>query len=414
MPEENPVKTYLVGGALRDRLLGRAGSDHDWVVVGATPEQMFAQGYRAVGTGFPVFIHPQSGEEYALARSERKTGRGYKGFEFFTSPDISIEEDLLRRDLTVNAIAEDDKGTLIDPFGGLEDIGKRTLRHVSPAFVEDPLRVLRVARFAAQLADYGFSVHESTRQLMIALVQSGELRDLTPERIWIETQKALQSARPRLYFEILREVGALAQLFPEIDRLFGVPQPPQHHPEVDTGLHILLCLDRICELTDDPRLRFATLLHDLGKGTTKSEFWPSHHEHEERGVPLVNDFCERLRVPNSWRELAARVSRWHLHAHRCQQLRPTTIEKLFSGLDLWRQPNNLRDFMLCCCADARGRTGFEQVEYAAINYLPPLYEAAAKVEIQPLLDAGLKGADIGKAVRIARLKAIKAAIDASL
>ena len=378
------------------------------MVVGATPKQMEDDGFRPVGRGFPVFIHPRSHEEYALARTERKTGRGYKGFTFYAAPDVTLEQDLARRDLTLNAIAQDCQGGLIDPYGGEQDLRDRLLRHVSNAFAEDPLRVVRIARFAAALQPFGFRVHPETMELMQAMVKSGEIADLVPERVWMETAKALATTAPRRYFEVLRECGALGVIFPEIDCLFGVPQNPRYHPEIDTGLHTLLSLDRICEMSDSPEVRFATLVHDLGKGATPKDEWPAHRGHEERGVRLIEKLCERLRIPNTHRQLAVLVSRWHLHAHRAMELKPATLERLLGSLDCWRQPQRLQQFLLCCCADARGRTGLEESAYAALHYLPACLRAGQEVDINALLERKLDGVELGKAIQQARIEAISA------
>lgn len=402
------VKTYLVGGAVRDDLLGLVPTERDWVVVGGTPEALVDQGFRPVGQSFPVFLHPHTNEEYALARTERKTGLGYKGFSFFADPSVTLEEDLLRRDLSINAIARDDSGLLIDPFCGQRDIEKRQLKHVSEAFSEDPLRVLRVARFMAKLARFEFSIAEETLDLMKTIVASGELLELTPERVWLETEKALLTERPRYYFETLRQVGALQILFPEIDRLFGVPQNPKYHPEIDTGLHTMLSLDQITEVSDRLSPRFATLVHDLGKGTTPKDRWPSHQGHEERGVKQIEALSKRLRVPNECRDLGIKVSRWHLHCHRAFELKASTIEKLFSGLDLWRNPNLLPDFLQCCIADVRGRTGMEKQEYSQVEYLSDCFEAARAVDSQAIREAGYEGVEIGKKMQEARIAAIQA------
>ena len=404
---KDPVETYLVGGAVRDELLGIPVKEKDWVVVGSTPEAMVDKGFRPVGQSFPVFIHSQSGEEYALARTERKTGRGYKGFSFFTDPSVTLEQDLLRRDLSINAIARRDNGELIDPLGGRGDIERRVLRHVSDAFLEDPLRVLRVARFVAQLAEFDFSIAPETMELMEKMVESGELEDLTAERVWIETEKALQTVRPRLYFETLRKMGALKVLFPEIDRLFGVPQNPKYHPEIDTGLHTLLSLDQISAESKLLRLRFSVLVHDLGKGTTARDQWPSHNGHEERGVKQIENLAQRLRIPNDCRDLAIKVSRWHLHCHRALELKAATIEKLFSGLDLWRNPQLLPEFLFCCQADIRGRTGMENSEYPQAAYLTDCFQAASSVDSQKIREAGFEGEAIGKKMREARIAAIQ-------
>ena len=406
------ANTYLVGGAVRDELLGWSPKEKDWVVVGSTPEALTEEGFRPVGQSFPVFIHPETGEEYALARTERKTGRGYKGFSFFADPSVTLEQDLLRRDLSINAIAQSESGELIDPLGGQKDIEQRLLRHVSIAFAEDPLRVLRVARFMAKLAEFEFSIAPETLDLMMGIVESGELEALTAERVWLETEKALLCARPRLYFETLRKVGALEVLFPELDCLFGVPQNPKYHPEIDTGLHTLLSLDQICEVTGDLRLRFATLAHDLGKGATDKRHWPKHNGHEERGVKQIELMSNRLRIPNDCRDLGIKVSRWHLHCHRAMELKAGTVEKLFSGLDLWRNSALLEDFLLCCRAETylravHSNTGMEKMEYPQADYLLNCFNAAQKVSSQTIRDAGFEGKEIGKQMQLARITAIQ-------
>ncbi len=404
---DSKIQTYLVGGAVRDELLGLHPEERDWVVVGNTPEGMVDQGFRPIGQSFPVFLHPETGEEYALARTERKTGRGYKGFSFYAAPTVSLEEDLQRRDLTVNAIARDEQGRLIDPYQGQKDLETRQLKHVSEAFAEDPLRVLRVARFMAKLADFQFCIAPQTLDLMKELVATGEMEELTAERVWLETEKALLSCRPRLYFETLREVGALEILFPEIDRLFGIPQSPTYHPEIDTGLHCMLSLDQICKTSVGLAERFATLTHDLGKGTTDKSQWPSHRGHEERGVKQIEILSKRLKVPNDCRDLAQKVSRWHLHCHRALELKASTVEKLFSGLDLWRKPNLLEAFLRCCEADVRGRTGLENQPYPQVDYLRACFKEASAVDSSQIRQAGFQGAEIGKQMQIARIEAIQ-------
>src|SRR5690554_4814671 len=327
---------YLVGGAVRDALLGLKDADRDWVVVGATPQQMLAQGYTAVGRDFPVFLHPETGEEYALARTERKTGPGYKGFTVYAAPDVTLEQDLQRRDLTINAIAQDAEGDLIDPWGGLTDVEDLILLHVSPGFSEHPLRDLRAARFAARFAPQGFKLAEETLELMRGIAASGELQALTPERSWQEIHKALTLPRPRLFFEVLRECGALRDILPEVDALFGVPQPEDSHPEIDTGLHTLMTLDQISLMTDDPAARFATLMHDVGKGVTPKDEWPRHIRHDIRGVKLIAQACERLRVPREFADLAKLTSEHHITCHRALELRPHTVLKLLEAMDVFR------------------------------------------------------------------------------
>ncbi|MEX2525241.1 MAG: multifunctional CCA addition/repair protein, partial [Gammaproteobacteria bacterium] len=354
------MKVYKVGGAVRDKLLGLPVKDRDWVVVGATPEEMTALGYRPVGRDFPVFLHPDSHEEYALARTERKTAPGYKGFSFNASPEVTLEEDLRRRDITINAMAEDENGVIIDPYNGRADLETGILRHVSEAFVEDPLRVLRVARFAAR---FGFRISDETLALMREISDSGELEALTPERVWTEMERALGEDRAPVFFQVLKDCGALVVLFPEIDRLFGVPQPERHHPEIDTGIHTLMVLEQACLMTADTRVRFAALVHDLGKGTTPKDRLPSHPSHEERGVKLIEKLCQRYRIPNRYRELAVIVSRYHLDCHRITEMRADTILKKLEGMDAFRRPDRFDDFLIACEADARGRKGFEDRDY---------------------------------------------------
>ncbi|MGM0552520.1 MAG: multifunctional CCA addition/repair protein [Pseudomonadota bacterium] len=405
------MQTYLVGGAVRDQLLGRPVHERDYVVVGATPEAMEAAGYRPVGRDFPVFLHPDTHEEYALARTERKTARGYHGFRFHVSPEVSLEADLERRDLTINAMAQADDGTLIDPYGGQADLDARLLRHVSPAFAEDPVRLLRVARFAAQLAPFGFEIADETRALMRQLVDSGEVDALVPERVWSECEKALKSPAPRRFVEVLREAGALAVLLPEIERLFGVPQPERYHPEVDTGVHTLMVLDQATRLSDSPEVRFAALVHDLGKGTTDPAILPSHHGHEERGVGLIRELAERLRVPNRYRDLAIRVARYHGLVHRVFELRPKTVLKLINGLDALRRPDNVEPFLLAVEADYRGRTGWEDRAYPQADAVRHAVAAASAVDPQALMARGHKGKALGDALQRERICAIAEALD---
>ncbi len=407
------MQTYLVGGAVRDQLLGRPVHERDYVVVGATPEAMEAAGYRPVGRDFPVFLHPDTHEEYALARTERKTARGYHGFQFNASPEVSLEADLERRDLTVNAMAQADDGTLIDPYGGQADLDARLLRHVSPAFAEDPVRLLRVARFAAQLAPYGFEVADETRALMRQLVASGEVDALVPERVWAECEKALKSPAPRRFFEILRETDALAILLPEVDRLFGVPQPERYHPEIDTGVHVLMVLDQATRLSDSPEVRFAALVHDLGKGTTDPAILPSHHGHEERGVGLIRELAGRLRIPNRYRDLGIRVARYHGLVHRVFELRPKTVLKLIDGLDALRRPENVEPFLLAVEADYRGRTGWEERPYPQADAVRRAIAAASVVDPQALMAQGHKGKALGDALQRERTHAIAEALDTS-
>jgi tRNA nucleotidyltransferase (CCA-adding enzyme) len=404
---ESPLQIYLVGGAVRDKLLGRPVAERDWVVVGVTAEQMLELGFRPVGKDFPVFLHPETREEYALARTERKTGPGYRGFVVHAEPGVTLVQDLLRRDLTINAMAEDAAGRLIDPYGGARDLAECRLRHVSPAFAEDPVRILRVARFAARLGPLGFRVAADTMDLMREMVNAGEVDALVPERVFAELAKALAEPAPRGFFEVLRESGALARLFPEVDRLFGVPQPPAHHPEVDTGLHTLLVLDQAARLSPDPVVRFAALTHDLGKGLTPPRLWPRHHGHEKAGLPALEALCGRLRVPNAYRDLAAKVMRYHGHCHRALELRPGTTTDLLQWLEAFRRKDALEPFLLACEADARGRPGFEERPYPQAAWLRAARDAASAVRAEDLLAKGFRGGDLGRELRLARIRAIR-------
>jgi tRNA nucleotidyltransferase (CCA-adding enzyme) len=397
------VKIYLVGGAVRDALLHLPVTEQDWVVVGATPEQLLDQGYQQVGRDFPVFLHPVSREEYALARTERKSGNGYTGFECHAAPDVSLEQDLLRRDLTINAIARDAHGTLIDPYHGVRDLNDRVLRHVSAAFSEDPLRVLRVARFAARFAHLGFTVAPETRALMQQMAADGELAHLTPERVWKETEKALLTQDPQVYFQVLRDCGALKVLFPEVDRLFGVPAPAKWHPEIDTGIHTLMTLKIAAELSPAVDVRFSALCHDLGKGLTPPEHWPHHPGHGPAGVKLVDELCRRLRVPNPVRDLALLAAEHHDLIHTINRLRPETLLKLFDSIDVWRKPQRLEQMIMTSEADARGRTGLENNPYPQGDYLRAACHAANSVSIKEVLDAGFQGTAIRDELRRRRI-----------
>lgn len=401
------MEIYEVGGAVRDALLGRPVRERDWLVVGATPADMIALGFKPVGKDFPVFLHPETGEEYALARTERKIGPGYAGFTFDTSPSITVEQDLERRDLTVNAMARDREGRLIDPWGGRRDLEARKLRHVSEAFREDPVRVLRAARFAADFHELGFSVAEETLRLMQEMVESGEVDALRPERVWRETARALATSRPDVFISVLRECGALARVFPEIDALFGVPQPPRWHPEVDTGVHLLMALRVAAGLSKDPTVRFAVLTHDLGKGTTPKEILPHHHGHEERSVELLEALCERLPVPRAYRDLARPVARYHGLVHRAAELRPATVMGLIEGADGLRRPERFEAFLLACEADARGRKGLEDRPYPQADKLRAALAAVQAVDVGGLRAQGLEGAALGEALRSARIDAIR-------
>ena len=396
------MEIYLVGGAVRDKLLGMAVKDRDWMVVGATPEEMTTRGYKMVGADFPVFLHPDTKEEYALARTERKSGRGYKGFTVYAGADVTLEQDLARRDLTINAMAEDSAGRLFDPFQGAADLKRGILRHVSPAFAEDPLRVLRVARFAAR---FGFPLAVETLALMQTIVAAGEMEMLVAERVWAELERALGEKQPVRFFEVLRECGALQRLLPELDALFGVPQPPEHHPEIDTGVHTLMVLTQAARLSADTRVRFAALVHDLGKGATPVAQWPKHHGHEQRSVALVRAVCERFRVPNEFRDLAVLVARYHAHCHRAAELRDDTLLETLEALDAFRRPERVEAFVLACEADARGRTGYEDRLYPQADIFRNAFSAARAIDTAAIA-AGRNGPEIGAAIRTARIGAI--------
>ena len=412
------MKTYLVGGAVRDKLLGLEIKDRDWVVVGATPEEMEAAGYKPVGADFPVFLHPETKEEYALARTERKSGKGYKGFTVFASPEVTLEEDLKRRDLTINAMAEDENGHLVDPFGGATDLREGRLRHVSPAFAEDPVRILRVARFAARYAKWGFRVAHGTNKLMQQMVDSGEVDALVAERVWTEMEGALGEVQPSRFIHVLRACGALQKLFPEVEALFGVPQPEAHHPEVDTGEHILLVIDQAAKLSRDPQVVFAALVHDFGKGTTPAEEWPKHIGHEARGVDMVKEFCRRFRVPNEYRDLGVLTAKYHTHCHRALELKPSTLLRALEGMDAFRKPKRVYKFVLACEADFRGRKGYEDRDYPEGALFQAAFEAAAAVDgsviARELQAVEAAGEDIARAIHDQRLKAVQQVMKAGV
>jgi tRNA nucleotidyltransferase (CCA-adding enzyme) len=405
------MEIYLVGGAVRDQLLGLTVKERDWVVIGETPESMVKQGFRPVGKDFPVFLHPQSREEYALARTERKTAPGYKGFAVHASPDVSLEQDLIRRDLTINAMAMTPQGQLIDPYGGQPDLEQRIFRHISPAFAEDPVRILRVARFAARYAELGFTLAEETRVLMQLMVTAGEVDHLVPERVWAELFKALNEKSPSAFFYTLKQCAALDKIFPEISRLFGVPQPEKYHPEIDTGIHAMLCLEQAALLSSNAEVRFAALVHDLGKGVSPKEHWPSHHGHESQGLPILETMCTRLRVPNSFKALAMQVMQYHTHCHRAFELRASTLTDMLTALGAYKPSNKLAEFLLACEADAKGRTGFEQTPYPQAKLLSDAARAAASVDTSAILNSELKGAQIGEAIRRLRIKAVSELIN---
>ena len=380
------MEIYLVGGAVRDKLLGLPVKEQDWVVIGETPKSMVKQGFRPVGKDFPVFLHPQSREEYALARTERKTAPGYKGFTVHASPDVSLEQDLIRRDLTINAMAMTPQGQLIDPYGGQPDLEKRIFRHISPAFAEDPVRILRVARFAARYGHLGFTLAEETRVLTQSMVTAGEVDHLVPERVWAELFKALNEKSPSAFFYTLKDCMALDKIFPEINCLFGVPQPEKHHPEIDTGIHAMLCLEQAALLSSSPEVRFAALVHDLGKGVSPKANWPHHYGHEAQGLPILEQMCERLRVPNSFKSLAIQVMHYHTNCHRAFELRASTLTDMLAALGAFKPTNKLSEFLLACEADAKGRTGFENFPYPQAELLSGAARAAASVDTSSILN----------------------------
>ena len=406
------MQVYLVGGAVRDEQLGIPPRERDWCVVGATPDELLRLGYKPVGKDFPVFLHPKTNEEYALARTERKTAAGYHGFAFDTDPEVTIEEDLGRRDLTINALAKDEDGNLIDPFGGVDDISNGVIRHVSDAFAEDPVRILRAAKFAARFWGRNFSIAPETRDLMRLMVANGEADALVPDRVWRETESALAGPNPRIFFEALRSCNALAVVFPEIDALFGVPQPPKWHPEVDTGIHTMMSLEQAAALSDDVDVRFAALAHDVGKATTAADQLPSHPGHEERGTQIINAMDERLPLPRACRDLALLVAEFHTHCHRAAELRNKTIVKVLERTDAFRRPDRFEKFLLACEADARGRTSFETRDYPQADIFRRAFAAAADVDSGAIAAENV-GGDIGTAVRRARIAAVAGCLQAA-
>lgn len=410
LPKGNGLQRYLVGGAVRDKLLNIDSYDRDWVVVGSTPQEMKSLGFSAVGKDFPVFLHPKTKEEHALARTERKSGSGYTGFECYFAPDVSLEEDLMRRDLTINAIAQDDKGQLYDPYHGQQDLSNRILRHVSDAFVEDPLRVLRVARFAAKLHHLNFTVAPETMVMMSEIVQSGELAHLTAERVWQEWHKSLSTPHPEVFLSVLRECGALAVVLPEIDALFGVPQPEKWHPEIDTGIHTLMVAQQAALLSPSLPVRFAAQVHDLGKGITPESEWPSHKMHCHTGLKIIKKLCDRVRVPNEFRDLALLVCEQHSNIHRAGELKPTTFLKVLNKFDVWRKPERLNDILLCCQADHAGRKGLEDQPYPQKARFEAAYQAALQVEVKAIIADGFQGKDIREEQEKRRATAIENAL----
>ncbi|WP_395480034.1 multifunctional CCA addition/repair protein [Candidatus Curculioniphilus buchneri] len=398
------VKKYLVGGAVRDSLLRVPIKERDWVVVGSTPQEMLAEGYQQVGKDFPVFLHPKSYEEYALARTERKLGHGYTGFSCYTSSKVTLEEDLCRRDLTINAIARDEQGNLVDPYQGQQDITFRRLRHISNAFRDDPLRVLRTARFAASFAHLNFVIVPETLSLMQQM--RNELFFLTPERVWKETERALLTQNPQVYFQVLRDCGALKILFPEIDALFGIPAPKKWHPEIDTGQHTLMTVSISAQLSNDIEVRFAALSHDLGKALTPSKLWPQHHGHGPAGVKLIENLCQRLKIPSSIRELAIVVTKYHDLLHNADKLSPKALIKLFNAIDVWRRPERLEKIILVSESDARGRTGFENYSYFQGDYLRQAYQISRSVTAYEVIEAGFHGMHISSELMYRRQHAL--------
>lgn len=401
------LNCYLVGGAVRDKLLGLTVKDRDWVVVGSDTNKMLALGFKQVGADFPVFLHPETSEEYALARTERKSGKGYQGFECNSSETVTLEEDLLRRDLTVNAIAEDIHGALIDPYHGAKDLQNKVLRHVSPAFSEDPLRVLRLARFAARFAALGFKIAEETLQLCRQISHSGELTHLSPERVWQETQTALTTNSPEVYFEVLSEVGALEILFPEIAKLFGVPQPEKYHPEIDCGVHALMSLAQATLISTQPSVRFAALIHDLGKALTPAREWPRHFGHEKTGLKPITALCRRIKAPKDFKDLALLCCEFHTHIHRAEELRADTALKVLKRCDAFRRPQRFEQILQVSTADARGRTGFEDSPYPQAHLFRRYLQAATEVDVKSLVQQGFKGAELGEQIDLSRTALIK-------
>ena len=407
------MKVYLVGGAVRDQLLGLPVKDRDWIVVGAVPATLLSLGYQQVGKDFPVFLNPKTKEEYALARTERKSSAGYTGFICDFSPTITLEQDLIRRDLTINAMAQSEDGEIIDPYGGKQDLENRILRHISPAFSEDPLRVLRVARFAARYHSLGFKIASETLALMVELAQSEELQHLTAERVWLETEKALNEKNPEIYFETLHKTGALRVLFPEIDALYGVPNPVKHHPEVDSFIHTMLVLKQAVNLTENnpilnkSAVRFAAICHDLGKALTPQNILPHHYGHEQAGIKPTRSLCKRLKVPSYFQELAELTCEFHTHIHKAFELRAETVITLFNRFDVWRKPQRFQEFLQVCLADTRGRTGFENKDYPQIDYINQLLQAANEVDVQQIIADGFEKQEIRNELTKRRILAVK-------
>jgi len=410
--QTSQLDTYLVGGAVRDKLLARAVKDNDYVVIGATIEEMLSLGFTQVGKDFPVFLHPQTKDEYALARTERKQGQGYTGFICDTSSKVTLEEDLLRRDLTINAMAmiptnSDENPKIIDPYNGQADLGNRILRHVSSAFIEDPLRVLRVARFAARYYNYGFKIADETLQLMTKISNSGELATLSGERVWQEMHSSLADQYPEVFFQVLRRCDALIKIWPELDALWGVPNPAKWHPEICSGIHTMMVLQQAVKLSPKTSIRFAAVCHDLGKSLTLEKHWPSHQGHEKSGLALVEKICQQLKVPKDHKTLALKVCEFHLHCHKAFELKASTIVKLFNSLDVWRKPEEFSDFLITCEADFRGRLHNENKPYPQVDYLNTAFQAALNVTAKEFIRQGIKGAEIKEAINNKRINVIK-------
>jgi len=408
------MQIYLVGGAVRDKLLNYPVIEHDWVVVGASPQEMLSQGFKQVGKDFPVFLHPKTNDEYALARTERKAGKGYYGFEVYADKDITLEQDLIRRDLTINAMAMDKDDNIIDPYNGQIDLKAKILRHVSPAFSEDPLRVLRIARFAARYAHLGFTIAPETMTLMGQISASGELKELAAERIWKETSRALTERSPQTYFQVLKDCDALASWFSEVDELWGIPNPAKWHPEIDTGIHTMMVLEQAAKLSKEPVTRFAALCHDLGKALSPKETLPKHAGHEKRGIPLVTQLCRRLKTPTEFEQLAKVASEFHLHLHRIEELKPKTIVKVLEKTDAFRKPQRFEQFLQVCEADFRGRTGFEDRDYPQADLMRQAFELCKKVKPQDLLAKGFQGKQLGEAIHSERIRLVKKLNDSTI
>lgn len=400
------LNTFLVGGAVRDSLLNRAVVDNDYVVVGSSVDEMLKLGFIQVGKDFPVFLHPKNKQEYALARTEKKAGQGYTGFNCNASSDVTLEEDLMRRDLTINAMAMDSNGKIVDPYHGQVDLKNRVLRHVSSAFIEDPLRVLRVARFAARYHTYGFTIAPETLSLMTQLSESRELLSLSGERIWQEMERSLADDNPEVFFNVLYQCQALKSIWPDLHNLWGIPNPEKWHPEICSGLHTMMVLKQAVLLSTKTTVRFASVCHDLGKSLTEDETLPSHPGHETAGLPLIEAFCTRLRVPTAHKNLALKVCQYHLHVHKAFELKPSTTLKLFNQLDVWRKPAEFEDFLLCCQADFNGRLGFETRVYLQKDFLHRAFEMLTTITAKPFVEQGLKGLQIKEAISQQRLKVL--------